>query len=284
MRFKEFLLEDKPKTHSIVPEGAVEWIKKNCPKYAGAIEGKRKVAIYRGMDNAGDDGQFGDSNSFSRVASATDNYYTLFVDSSPRWNKMPKRSKSFVCTNNIATAHTFGKFYLVFPEDKANIAVCPTYDFWQSFRRLRDIGINNMKTFNHFLRELAEGYRSFVGGMPEIPQRDPVALREVLRVFDLDALRKIEIKKYERFSDSLHDLIDVMEDENWNTLEIAMEGFLDPIENGFKTVQAENFSQMSSDNDNEVWFSGKAVFIPADWLNKDTEFGKLMREAFNWYK
>lgn len=98
-----------------------------------------RAAIYRGSKTFGKETLiFRDPTRFEtpRVSRNTMNYYTLWIENSPKWNQFPRRSRSFICATEDAIARAYGANYKVMiPVRDCSIGICPREDFWNSFNQ-----------------------------------------------------------------------------------------------------------------------------------------------------
>lgn len=89
-----------------------------------------------------------------RASQNTSNYYTLLISYLlPSWKDFPKRDSSFICTTDpdMASRYGRGNYFIVFPENGANLGVCSASDFWYSFEnQLEDMAISDLSCFNIF--------------------------------------------------------------------------------------------------------------------------------------
>lgn len=282
MRFKAFLQEEtlsvKPVTTPMDQEAAFKWIQKNADTYARGCEDK---VLWRGMNTNSGRPQYGDTRNFLRKSMATKNYYTLFIDSSERWDHYPDRSKSFVCSSHGETAQGFGNLHMVFPEDKALLGICPMYDLWQSFRgTLLKIDLNHLNTFNAFIEAIARAKGE------TFDENSADALRDQLKWYTVERLEELKtnhkhFQKYERFSSALTFLLTFMTNNDLDNLEEAIEELLNPDDNNFETIRASQWGSHFKPH-REVWFEGKAVFIPIIWITRNQHFGQLFSDEYGW--
>lgn len=106
-----------------------KFLKEKC-----SIAYNLKTSIYRGIPSDGTI-LFGDSSEHIRKSANTKNYYTLLIDYLlPAWKDYPKRSRSFICTNNIDKTMSYGTTYQVYPIGNPLVAICSHRDIWDSFK------------------------------------------------------------------------------------------------------------------------------------------------------
>jgi len=84
-----------------------------------------------------------------RISKNTTNIYTALIDSSEKWKDYPKRSRSIIATTNKGYAYSYGHPYLVYLVNGAKIGLCPSDDFWSSFKYIKEeFDIRVMDDFN----------------------------------------------------------------------------------------------------------------------------------------
>lgn len=117
----------------------LQTINQNCTGWVNWARSKKTIPIFRGDNNSRSVMSLGDSNNFVRQAANTYNWYLQWIDASPAWADYPKRSKSFICTRDVAYTEGYGELNLVIPFDTAHIGACPKYDMWFSFKDISSI-------------------------------------------------------------------------------------------------------------------------------------------------
>ena len=139
MRFRQFIESHSEyttdgtgdfKVKSIGAQELADWAEANCRGY---LRRAKHCALFRGFES---DTLFGmkDTNQFTRKSANTENYYTLWMDSSHAWKDYPRRSKSYVCSSAAGTADVFGSVHFVLVPDDLKVGVCPSNDLWAAFR------------------------------------------------------------------------------------------------------------------------------------------------------
>lgn len=134
---------------------------------------KRNTSIYRGVTLAS---QYGvvHPQKYSRKSKNTENFYTLFIDHSPKWSEFPQRSKSLICTTSYDKAVMYGdQVFEIIPFDNVNIGICDKEDIWFSFDHIAkaygSTGSDN-GTLDHFNNHLDIVYKNQMedwGGLSE---------------------------------------------------------------------------------------------------------------------
>ena len=220
---------------------------------------KTDDSLMRGMKMKGDYYHI-DPKSSTRVSQNTVNYYTLILDSHPKWTKYPKRSKSLICTNVKRKALNYGTVYRVFPYDNSNMGMASMPDIWDSF-----------EVFPSYLKLGMLNY----------------ALQELLSIFNLDDEFQT-MKHFEEELDRLErELEDIeMEDMVWrdDNYDLANDlsdnglfefwrrsnekpfydwfmGLFDPKKNNFMVTKDITKVVNPAVSGNEVWTDGKCLMV-----------------------
>jgi hypothetical protein len=125
--FKQFLSESR--TSIISVDEFTSWADKNAKGY---LSGEH--FLYRGGSGVGNKGiMFGSSvGDRPRESANTYNNYTLWLDNNPMFKKWPKRSRSWIATDDWDDAETFGSPSLLVVADNASIGVVGEADLWHT--------------------------------------------------------------------------------------------------------------------------------------------------------
>ncbi len=133
MRLTRYLAEGRSQTISM--EDAWKLIEtKHSNAYKSAQAGVGQM--FRGInynEAPGEGVAYIEPRKFVRKSANTTNWYTQIISNSKLWKKYPRRDKSIICTTSPATASAYGEGYLVLPQNKGRIGICPEDDFWDSF-------------------------------------------------------------------------------------------------------------------------------------------------------
>ncbi len=250
MRLARYLLAEfdtdyaEPRSKQITLEEAAEYVVKKC---GHSLKG---TMIRRTTDSAyRDPARFTDpTKGKPRISRNTSNYYTLIIDSSPKWKRFPKRSKSIIATTGSAA-------YYVFAENKSKYGVCYEHDFWNSFRQS---GIYSMDDFNDSVEDMARGVGAIMGPF----DNDIGLIKSTFGVVDKlkteDHTLFIE-KAVKALRGSGFDFSFLKTYINDSTLKLYpyCDDLLDPNKNGFRI----KFAGSRIGGNLEVWTDGKAVLI-----------------------
>jgi len=257
MRLSRYILEDsqwteykEPRSKTITLKEAVDFAVKRCTDaFNGTIIQRNVHGAYRDAYRFTDPMMGG-----ARVSRNTANYYTLIIDNSPRWAKYPDRSRSLIC----AIGNRKGAFY-VFPENGSRIGVCPYWDFWGGFYRVRSIV--DLDSFNRTLENLACKTIGECG-------RFDGSLESIKTVF-----KKIDDEKMRNYTGFTEKTLRLYQDMEhiWMKPYIAnqdkklyefVEETLDPDINDFEVVKA----GAKLTGSKEVWTDGKSILVREPFL------------------
>jgi hypothetical protein len=233
------------------------------PEYAVAINSE--FEIYRGMEKGGQKVLKGSSLGTARASRNTSDFYNVLVSQLlPSWKQFPPRAHSFICTNHMGTARSYGGragTYRVFPKGDPIIGICPRGDFWNSFISygFKSFAGWDMNDFNKGMAKLiggpatAEHIGASFSGL-DVCWEDAKAGEGADELLDslqssglfIPKLVPNIVSKYKNFSECIEDL-------------------LDPIKNGFTCARLSQIVELANPNPDgsgcELWFSGEAYFV-----------------------
>lgn len=255
--FKQFVLESSNVTKEwessdISEEDAIAWLKENN---LDSIKAYR--FIYRGFSNGRAMGEMRmiDSTNGRRKSRDTDGFYQKMMDASENMKNIPSRSNSFICTNDKITAEAYGKCMYVFPKKGTKMVACDENDFIEVTTPLRLMksgigGLNSSFTSaaTLFGKKIAELF-----GFKLI--RD-------LYDRDLDADFKNLDKSYEEILTELNiktkDQDAILKNSGKGLFTAICTYCIDPAGLGLEEIR---YGDPISENDVELWFSGKALIM-----------------------
>ncbi len=212
--------------------------------------------IYRGISRVDPVGFIGDSRVHVRRSANTLNYYTLLIDNDPAWEKFPKRSASFICSTSEDIAMGYGQVvYLVFPYDGVKIAGCGKYDFWESFDYRAD-QINSLLYALFTTNDISTDDTSLEELNKNIDKLEKIAKSTGLN------LEKGKGIRFPTLPSRSAELIDEM---NKHGVLKTLRSIFSPKKH--RLIKAADLSETSE----EIWFSGKAVFV-------NQKFEKMLME------
>lgn len=249
------------------------------------------------------------SKSVRRSANEKTNIYNLLVsDILDNWSGYPKRSKSAICSTNKTTAASFGKIYVVIPQNNAYFGICPADDFWMSFdNTFEEYDISSMNAFSLRMQRFIV-YCGKVLQIQTIQKTDMTnlttqALKHILELIskELNKHSRIDNKKtkdiclilkyaYRDFKNENVEHDDFMEryavktltdmfydytkGDIINLIEI-LDHVLDPYRNGFQLTDFDTLIGKANSRklkDNEVWTDSDILLIREDMMNSFIEY------------
>lgn len=240
-------------------------------------EALNSTPIYRGMKNTSDI-ILGNGNELNRSSANTRNYYTLLMsaDILDSWDGWPKRSKSFICTNNWSKAKNYGSsVYRIIPLENQDIAICSADDFWDSFPGIRDYYVNDLSELNTSLNVLYyKMYYHVYGERDDLDQSDIDVFKSQIEFMDnfineRDSETLVELAENE-FT-SVEEIFTTM--INDGGVIQSLNKRLSPKANGNKLVNS--ISQIPPGN-NEIWLSGNVLFV-SNAIMLNNEFKEAMQ-------
>lgn len=221
------------------------------------------LSIYRGMNSARHQLVFlADGLHLDRVSANTANYYTEFLEVSPKWKSYPKRNKSFICSTGASYANSYGQLYHVLPLENQAIGIGPRMDFWDGFKdtlqeKLKLSSWVDLNEFNILLKNVFYFMRdemkldikpTAIGQFMTNLELLNKHLEEVRQ--KINTTRAPDLEKILKFFVKIGDV------------RKAMETIFDPKKNQFFVDKYLNISGESLENTSrECWMSGKVLFI-----------------------
>ena len=257
--FKQFLNEDQFAHTEMEPDLFVKWCKTNASEYLPHI---KKNPIYRGMPMSTKMGVF-DTNSLNRKSANTVNYYTIWMDNNPDWKDFPKRSKSYICSNNDDTSSDFGHVHLIIPADGSKIGIVNGPDLWYGFDYIDRMIGNSMDGFMSDTQELlmiANEHEHL--SEYNLAHKNYAALCSCLKRVTFDVI--IDANENSRHVDEWGKYIQAFKTHGFRTLYDLYEKAMDPTKNDFSHIVSGNTT--FTDNDNEIWVQGKCAFLRFEGL------------------
>lgn len=207
-----------------------------------------ETRMYRGIsDNFHKQINVVDPSIITRVSPwASGNLHNLTLSNHPLWTKYPKRNKSIIFDFNV---HVHGgKTYVVIPENNAILAQCPKTDMWEAFpmklnmffnQAIKELLLDNLEGFD--LEVAQQDYEYFMSCIDELDKKEEILYR------DFYAEKYIKPHK---------------------TVKEAIEKFIDPDKNNFKTLKyAENFD-LNTETNYEGWTDAKCILVRESVINK----------------
>jgi hypothetical protein len=131
-----------------------------------------------------------DTSATERKSQNTSNHYTVIFDNHPGYKSFPKRSRSFICSTNLATAQDYSAsdaaVLVVIPFDKTRIGICPKADMWD-----KDIKVFGetmaIESLNYRFRMMGikDNFNAIMQFSNELAKKDPKAVKKFEKAFDV---------------------------------------------------------------------------------------------------
>jgi hypothetical protein len=222
------------------------------------------IKLYRGFRETGNI-IFGNTDGMQRTAKNTYNFVNALTSILPSWEGWPKRPESFICSNNLNTAMSYGTPYVVIPLEHQPIAVSTKADFWYTL----PVRINfntDLPGINYILYMFLKfGNVNGLSVYQEEAEHDPNKLISGLTMI-VDLIKSMKNTQFENDITEFHSMFKSGQ-EGYSLLEMfikygveeTLDNILDPSENNslindITLLPEEDFR-------NEVWFSGKALMV-----------------------
>jgi len=201
---------------------------------------EHNVAIYRGSETySRADVMLTDPTARTtarKSAMRIGNYYTLWMDNSPKWREYPKRSRSLICCTDRSYAGSYGTVRVVIPLVNTKIGVCLTVDIWRSFRK----SVSSLGDFSDWLQDK----------LSKVSKHDPKNLTytELLHL-----LGNMEVPKEKIYTFTNQELL-----SNATNGVKLMDEIFDPDANSFWLTDWNNFKPAGP---REVWLSAPCLLM-----------------------
>lgn len=232
--------------------------------------------IFRGMEYSGDL-ILGDGSKMKRQSHNTMNIYTEVIDKIPSWKRLPKRSNSFICSTDIERASMYKRsghgLYLVIPLENQIIGSGIGWDFWFDFedgikKYASMVFISNLHVLNKtFVLLFFRIFRKNLDLSKDYIPQLSLMYDEINKMSDEEAKKMINNLKYESIEEV--NIITHIRKKKFSFLE-HMNKILDPKLNDIKGYKHKDLPKENQ----EVWLSGKVLFLEHDYLIKlQQEFG-----------
>ena len=243
--FKQYLNEAVYKgsrLQTITAPKAISLMEENCIGYLNRLKGETRFIYRGGSGGAYPALSLGDSNNATpRISANTENYYTLWMDNHPDWSKFPKRSQSFICSENEGVSEGFGEVYWVIPYDDAHIEIVPSDDLWGAF------DISDTADLNSFINHLHDIFKKSGKSSPKTYE-DLVKTLKKITYDDIDVSLGLPAKSIKA----------IMDKTNTRDLYQLFQKIINPKH--FIQLRAKQYS--NTGNKYELAIQGKAIFIP----------------------
>jgi hypothetical protein len=258
--FKEFMNEHAadpeklPQFSTIDEYDAIKIFFTHCKDARWMLE--KNTPLYRGDSTVNLPGGFAtiDTTATSRVSKITSNYYTLIFDNVLD-DSFPKRSKSFIATNNKNTADGYAKNaepFVIIPYDGVKIGIVNSEDMWDieislfnididvahfnaAWRDMPSLSEHYWSTWEDFDKRLADddedAQKEFENGLRTIDHSGPTSRRST------DFLKKIKAAYSAKAT-------------------------------GFKSATTSTLYYNLPDHETEVWIGGECLIVSLSMWEK----------------
>lgn len=263
MNFKQFFLLQEAyqsRIAKISPEQFKSLYEEHCSQFDPSKQG-----LYRGISEGG--GMLmGDPRNTERRSKNTSSHTMWLLETFPEWEAFPKRTRSFICSTSEFYADYYGSVYHVIPYDNAQIGICPSQDFFESFPK-----IGCVTRINYAITTILQNFEN--PGQNHVPaiytNQEFIYDKEAF----LETWNKIKNSNY-TISDAIQDINDTRS----GTAEYVLRKLSDitqletsEITNAFNIglkqaltrFESMPFSEYSKSNfpDKEIWLSHPCLFL-----------------------
>lgn len=240
--FKEYLLgEDtrKARTQVVSVADFIKWADSNAQAYLNGSN-----FLYRG--GSGDRqkglriGNAAGKGITPRQSANTANNYTLWIDNHPSFRGWPKRSLSFIGTDDRDVAEGFGGAAMLIVADNAKVGVVGKSDLWETPLPPTDFTIEDLNgVTSYLLEDNIDSYESLVSALKGLGAEEVSA----------------SLEGQSRMYDDLLEFI--VNSRNLNNLYDVWDALVKPKIFAGKTTGAKIGNVAG-----EVWIQGEVGFIP----------------------
>lgn len=271
--FKQYLTEavvKKWQTDSISMQDAIDLLNTHCK--SGLTSVANGGVLFRGFNSGAERGKkymLVDSSAGIRTSRDSNNAYQLMMDTSAEMTAFPSRSKSFICTTSLRTAHVFARSdpdgtMAMIPFDGTTLGVCAGDDMFA-----KRVGSNYL--FRGDVEELSKKMANFLTGFPGSPNylkkgakiTDAALCNRILSKCNyVELVQALESHGFKNAKGLANEIITKYpKDKRFNAMSDII---ITP-----KTLKVKTATIGSAlPRDREVWFSGKAIMINIVEFNK----------------
>jgi len=185
---------------------------------------------------------------------ASGNLHNLILSNSPLWSKFPKRNKSIIFDFNYSTHG--GYHYILIPENNAILGVCPVSDMWGAFPSCLNYFFNT-EIYN-ILQTNCNNFNF---------DNDYEILMECINNIDIKNITYSDHRIYSTFI------------KPYKTLSEAIDNFINPKKNNFKTIKYTKNFNLKTKSSLEGWTESNCILVKQSVLE---ELGYNFEEIVNW--
>lgn len=258
-------------------------------KYSIAFESFNSGSVlYRGIRSITDNDDLFIASEYlpvKRVSSDSANIINYFMSELlPSWKDYPKRSEGVVCTNSLRYAEHFAgnddRVYFVFPENGANLGICPTNDIWSSFKK-NNIVINEDSFSIGYLDTLLLYFFAICNiiSMPNTAlsinsvNNEKLNVRNNFKQFNKEYISKCILNCNKIINNNLYNIEEcdyypvyirstdfINKVIKYGNIILAIDDILDTDRNGFNTMRL-NYVMPCLSYDSEVWTDSVCLLV-----------------------
>lgn len=273
--FKQFLAESR--TQVVDVEAFIKWADANASAYLGG-----PYFLYRGGSGTAAKGlRMGNAAKAGRPRESANTYnnYTLWIDNHPSFKAWPKRSLSWIATDDREVAENFGGAALLVIDDSAQVGIVGKGDLWET-----DLPVKNSRLVVT-IEELNGITQQMLG---EKYSKTYEELASALRAHTIEDVEE-HLTDKEYYSVMIEAIHDTMEKNGCENMFELWEYAVSP---DIFTGNTTGAKVGNKSTDGEVWIEGMVGFVPnynrlseadnarlIDWAKKYPEFLRELHDA-----
>jgi hypothetical protein len=242
----------KGRVNVLKPHEAAGMLQRKCKK--AISEYKKGNYIKRWSSNASKIpyGYLDASKTPPRLSRNTLNYYTLIINDDPIWKAFPRRQviATIMTTSPVVDNSTE---WVIFPFDGVKIGVCQIDDMWDSFSKLKDIGISANRYNKFIIKMLNLGSRNPTGSFDKSLTEFKKACKVTDKWIKEQGLENI---KEVFFSSGMNRSLKTLDNYNGDYYKSILD-YYNP--SSFKLISPGSYT--TAKDYNEVWLEGSAIYV-----------------------
>lgn len=261
MKFYDFINE---KNERVSKDEIITLLRTECNESWDLYIKSEKV-LYRG-ESVNYDFFVKNSADENRKSANTINVYTPIINEHPTWSKFPKRN--IICSSSYSYANGFGNVYYVFLYNGTKLGFCVDRDIWTSFVNIDKFDYDSARDFNGNISNVIYRYFSINISSDTLSElKNKTNNIKINDVLDIEKKYNDLVKREIRCLDFLKR---ISKNYKIKTIYDVLIIMYDPLNFYVGTCK-----DIKSENKQEIWFDGKAVFVLANAL------GNIMKEVRN---
>lgn len=199
----------------------------------------------------------------TRKEAFSDQLFNSHQSSNPRWAAYPKRDQSHICSTDIHYAAEFGTPHIVVPHGNPQIGICPSDDSWTAFTCHLPQTMNDAYELANKIYAILEYHSIWTNPHPAMASVQNIlnyspTYHDTAVFFSLLA-NPAMCGDGEVADDIAFIVSSASRPDLWANLEEA----LSPTANNFQSIDFANCPVLEK---REIWFSGPATFLRADYF------------------